>query len=129
MAEIALTEQQKAVVRRYVETWRRWRPGIRPFASLEDDMAKRYEVLVDGIAVANEADGPVIAADDRDNEFYAAIFGDDDGAMPDMTLEERDQARQFILHGEGAVPARKWRHHTPGMNRRLVNLHPSAVAR
>ena len=108
MAYITLTEQQKDVVRRYVAAWRRCQPGIRGFASLEDDMAKCCDVLVDGIAVDNRPGHPVISADAKDENFYAAIFGNDDDAMPDMTTDELEQARQYILHGEGAMPVRKW---------------------
>ena len=109
MAEVALNEAQRDVVRRYVETWRRWRPGIRGFADLEDHMEKRYEVLVDGIAVDNRPGCPVITADGKDNKFHAAIFGNDDDAVPDMTADELEQIRQYILRGEGAIPIRKWR--------------------
>jgi hypothetical protein len=128
MAEVALTEQQKDVVRRYVETWRRWRPGIRGFARIESDMDSCLGVLVDGIAVDNRPGGPVIAADDKDKEFYAAIFDGDDGAIPDMTPDDLEQARHYIIQGEGVVPVRKWRHYTAGTNRRVLNLHPSAAA-
>jgi len=108
MVEVTLTEQQKDVVRRYVTAWRRWQPGIRGFASLEDDMAKCYDVLVDGIVVDNQPGGPVISADAKDNNFYAAIFGNDDDAIPDMTADELEQARQYIVRGEGTMPVRKW---------------------
>ena len=109
MADISLSEEQKDVVRRYVAAWRRWRPGIRGFARLEDDLAKRYEVLVDGIAVDSRPGGPVITADAKDNNFYAAIFGNNDDAMPDMTADELEQARRYIIDGEGAIPIRRWR--------------------
>lgn len=109
MAEIALSEEQKGVVRRYVQTWRRWRPGIRAFAQLEDDLEKRYEVLVDGIAVDNRPGHPVIAADSKDSGFHAAIFADDDAALPDVTGDELSQVRRYILRGEGTMPVRKWR--------------------
>ncbi|MBV9965624.1 MAG: hypothetical protein JO008_08000, partial [Alphaproteobacteria bacterium] len=62
MAEVALSEEQKNVVRRYVQAWRRWRPGIRGFARLEDDLERRADILVDGIAVDDGSDGPVIRA-------------------------------------------------------------------
>ena len=88
--------------------WRRWQPGIRGFASLEDDMAKCCDVLVDGIAVDNRPGRPIISADAKDENFHAAIFGNDDDAMPDMTADELEQARQYILHGDGAMPVRKW---------------------
>jgi hypothetical protein len=108
MTEVTLTEQQKDVVRRYVTAWRRWQPGIRGFASLEDDMAKCYDVLVDGIVVDNRPGRPVISADAKDKNFYAAIFGTDDDAIPDMTADELEQARQYIVRGAGTMPVRKW---------------------
>ena len=108
MAYITLTEQQKDVIRRYVAAWRRCQPGIRGFASLEDDMAKCCDVLVDGIAVDNRPGRPVISADAKDENFHAAIFGNDDDAIPDMTAGELEQARQYIIRGDGAMPVRKW---------------------
>jgi len=125
MAEVSLTEQQKDVVRRYVAVWRRCQPGIRGFASLEDDMAKCYDVLVDGIAVDTRPGCPVIRADAKDENFHAAIFGNDDDAIPDMTADELEQARQYILRGEGVMPVRKWpmpRKSTP--TRSSVVTHP-----
>jgi hypothetical protein len=109
MAEMVLSEQQKGVVRRYVETWRRWRPGIRAFARLEEDLDKRYEILVDGIAVDDRPDGPVISADGKDHRFHAAIFGNDDTAVPEMTADELKQARRYIIEGRGNLPVRQWR--------------------
>jgi len=114
VAEVALSEEQKDVVRRYVTAWRRWRPGIRGFARLEDDLAKRYEILVDGIAVDSRPGRPVIKADAKDTNFCAAIFSNDDEAMPDMTADELEQVRRYIIHGEGTVPVRKWRERKPG---------------
>ena len=78
-------------------------------ARLEDDLAKRYDVLVDGIAVDSRPGSPVITADAKDRNFHAAIFGNDDDAMPDMTTDELEQARRYIIHGEGAIPIRRWR--------------------
>src|SRR5262249_32820179 len=101
MAEIPFTAEQKKVGRRDVHTCRRWRPGIRGFADLEEHMEKRHQMLVDGIAVDNRPGRPVIAADAKDKAFHAAIFGDDDSAMPDMTAEELEQVRCYIIHGEG----------------------------
>ena len=109
MAEVALNDEQQDVVRRYVAVWRRWRQGIRGFADLEDHMEQRHEVLVDGIAVDNRPGRPVIAGDAKDGKLHAAIFGNDDGAIPDMTADELAQARRYILHGQGGVPVRKWR--------------------
>jgi hypothetical protein len=109
VTEVVLSEEQKNVVRRYVQTWRRWRRGIRGFARLEEDLERRAEVLVDGIAVDDRVDGPVIRGDVKDSSFHAAIFGDDDRAVPDMTSEELAQARRYIIEGKGEIPVRKWR--------------------
>ena len=108
MAEVALNDEQQDVVRRYVAVWRRWRQGIRGFADLEDHMAQRHAVLVDGITVDNRPGRPVISADAKDKNFYAAIFGTDDDAIPDMTADELEQARQYIVRGAGTMPVRKW---------------------
>jgi len=81
MHQIALTDSQKNVVRRYVEVWRRWRPGIRGFAELERDLENGSEILVDGIRVDNRPGLPVIAADARDQRFHTAMFDDDDDAL------------------------------------------------
>jgi hypothetical protein len=59
MHQIELTESQKGVVRRYVQVWRRWRPGIRSFAELERDIESGSKVLVDGITVDDRAELPV----------------------------------------------------------------------
>jgi len=109
VAEVLLNDEQQDLVRRYVAVWRRWRQGIRGFANLEDHMTKRYEVLVDGIAVDNRPGHPVIGGDAKDGAFHAAIFGNDDGAIPDMTADELKQARRYILHGQGGMPVRRWR--------------------
>lgn len=93
----------------YVEMWRRWRPGIRSFAELERDIEKGSKVLVDGITVDDRAELPVIVADAGDHKFYAAIFDDDDDAVDDMTSEELDQLRRYVLFGNGIVLVRKWR--------------------
>jgi hypothetical protein len=121
MAEVILTEQEKDVVRRYVAAWRRCQPGIRGLVSLEDDMAKCYDVLVDGIAVDNRPGRPVISADAKDENFYAAIFGNDGDAISDMTADELEQARHFIIRGDGVMPVRKW--HMPRKSTRT----PSSV--
>ena len=99
---------RKDVVRRYVAAWRRCQPGIRGFASLEDDMAKCYDVRVDGIAVDNVPGHPVIIADAKDENFYAAIFGNDDDAIHDLSAADLEQARKYIICGEGVMPVRKW---------------------
>jgi hypothetical protein len=109
MLQTALTDSQKNVVRRYVEVWRRWRSGIRGFADLERDLENGSETLVDGIRVDNRPGFAVIAADARDQRFRAAMFEDDDAGVEDMTTEELEQLRRYILDGTGVVPVRKWR--------------------
>jgi hypothetical protein len=129
MAEMALNESQKNVVRRYVETWRRWRPGIRGFRTLETDMENRLEVIVYGIAVDDMPGRQVIAADTKDDEFHAAIFRGDDDAVPDMTAQQVQPARRYILSSEGAMPARTWRLPTPGIDAGVVALRRTATQR
>ena len=46
----------------------------------------------------------VIIADVKDPKFFAAMFENDDSAVPDMTPDELKQARRYVLHGEGTVP-------------------------
>jgi hypothetical protein len=123
--QTSLTESQKGVVRRYVEAWRRWRPGIRGFAELEMDLENGSKVLADGITVDDRSELPVIAADARDHRFYAAIFDDDDDAIDDITSEELDQLRQYIVFGNGAMPIRKWRRPKPKIE--AIVLTPSAA--
>jgi hypothetical protein len=129
VAEIALNESQKNVVRRYVQTWRRLRPGVRSFAELESDMESHYEVVVDGITVDNRPGRPVIAADAKDDKFFDAIFRDDDDAVFDMGTEELEQARLYILHGEGTIPVHKWRHPGPGASAAVITLCSSSGQR
>jgi hypothetical protein len=116
MHQVALTDSQKNVVRRYVEVWRRWRPGIRAFAEVERDMENGAKVLVDGITIDDRPERPVIAADARDHRFYTAIFDDDDDAIDDVTSEELDQLRRYILYGSGLMPVRKWRRAKPNID-------------
>jgi hypothetical protein len=104
MGKVWLTEKQKRVVRRYATTDQLWRKRDRSFASLEFDMAG-YEVLADGIAVDRKARHG-ITADAGDPEYYAAIFGNDDAAVPDLTAEELQQLRQYIIRRKGGVPFR-----------------------
>jgi hypothetical protein len=125
--KMALSQSQKDVVRRYVEVWRRWRPGIRGFAALEQEMENGSRVLVDGITVDDRSELPVIAADAADQRFHAAIFDDDDDAVDDMTGEELDQLRRYILFGEGVVPVRKWRRPKPKINAAVAKGVPSGA--
>ena len=119
MHQTSLTQSQKGVVRRYVEVWRRWRPGIRCFAELERDMENGSKVLVDGITVDDRSELPVISADAMDQRFYAAIFDDDD-AIDDTTSEELDQLRRYILFCKGVMPVRKWRLSKPKIEAAVV---------
>lgn len=128
MHQIALTDSQKNVVRRYVEVWRRWRPGIRGFAELERDLENGSEMLVDGIRVDNRPGFPAIAADARDQRFHAAMFNDDDDALDDMTGEELEQVRRYILNGSGIVPVRKWRRPKPIAANVVTRVPPAAQA-
>ena len=123
--QTSLTESRKGVVRRYVEAWRRWRPGIRGFAELEMDMENGSKVLADGITVDDRSELPVIVADARDHRFYAAIFDYDDDAIDDITSEELDQLRQYIVFGNGVIPIRKWRRPKPKIE--AIVLTPSAA--
>ncbi|MBV9965970.1 MAG: hypothetical protein JO008_09765, partial [Alphaproteobacteria bacterium] len=47
--------------------------------------------------------------DNKDNSFHAAIFGNDDRAISDMTPDELRQVRRYIIEGRGEMPVRKWR--------------------
>jgi hypothetical protein len=57
-------------------------------------MAAGYEVLADGIAVDRKARHG-ITADAGDPEYYAAVFGNDDRAVPDLTAQELRQLREY----------------------------------
>ena len=105
MHQVRLSEEQKRVVRRYTTTWQLWRTGDRSFASLEYDMAAGCEVLADGIAVDPTACQP-ITGDSGDREYHAAIFLNDDRAVPDLTSRELRQLRQYIIRRKGGVPIR-----------------------
>ena len=110
MSYVELTDEQKKLVWRYVETWRRWRQlpdGYRSFADLEDDLAQGSGMMLCGLLLEPGA-SHVISADVKDPKFFAAIFRDDDSAVPEMTAEELNQARQYIIKGEGTAPIRWW---------------------
>ena len=108
MDQRELTEERKDVVRRYLEVWRHFRrlPDRQSgFVDLEDDMNKGAGMLLCGLLVESSAT-MVIAADVKDPKFYTAIFGNEDGAAPDLTTEELHQARTYIIQGEGTAPSR-----------------------
>jgi hypothetical protein len=105
-----LTEEQKKLVGRYVELWRRFRQesnGDRCFAKLEDDLAEGSGMFLCGLLVQAEA-STVITADVQDPNFHTAIFGNDDSAVTDMTPDELQEARRYIVQGEGEAPVRWW---------------------
>jgi len=121
-----LTEEQKKLVWRYVTTWRRFRrlpDGYRSFAKLEDDLAQGSGMFLCGLLVEAHS-GTVITADVKDPEFHAVIFGNDDNAVSDMTTEELQQARGYIIHGEGAVPIRGHHSHRMSGSVALCPLEP-----
>jgi hypothetical protein len=111
MDQAVLLEEQKCIIRRYLEVWRRFRrlPDRQSgFVGLEDDMNKGAGMLLCGLLVEARA-ASVITADVKDPKFYTAIFGNDDSAAPDMTAEELHQARRYIIQGEGTAPVRgRW---------------------
>jgi hypothetical protein len=111
MDQAVLLEEQKCIIRRYLEVWRRFRrlPDRQSgFVGLEDDVNKGAGMLLCGLLVEARA-ASVITADVKDPKFYTAIFGNDDSAAPDMTAEELHQARRYIIQGEGTAPVRgRW---------------------
>src|SRR5689334_17465669 len=95
MDQAELNEEQKSVVRRYLEVGQRFRrlPDRQSgFVGLEDDMNKASGMLLCGLLVEASAT-MVITADVKDPRFYAAIFANDGNAAPDLTTEELHQAR------------------------------------
>ena len=109
MDQAVFLEEQKCIIRRYLKVWRRFRrlpDRQNAFVELEDDMNKGSGMLLCGLLVEAQA-SRVITADVKDSRFYAAIFGNDDRATPDMTAEELHQARQYIVYGKGSSPVRQ----------------------
>ena len=110
MDQNELTGEQKNLVWRYVEVWRRFRQlsdGYRSFAELQDDLAQGSGMFLCGLLVKAHSSG-VISADVKDPEFHNAIFGNDESSMSDMTLQELQQARRYIIQGEGEAPVCWW---------------------
>jgi hypothetical protein len=108
MDQAVLLEEQKCMIRRYVEVWRHFRrlPDRQSgFVDLEDDMNKGAGMLLCGLLVETSATR-VITADVKDPKFYTAIFENDDSAAPDLTTEELHRARRYIIQGEGTAPPR-----------------------
>jgi hypothetical protein len=104
-----MDEEHKRMVRRYALAWKTCRNADRSgFADLEQDMAQGYGMLLCGILLEPQA-SPVVTADAKDPDFFAAIFGNDGSAAPDMTPDELQQARRYVIHGEGTAPVSKRR--------------------
>ena len=80
--------------------------GYRSFAGLDDDMAQGFGMLLCGILVEPQS-STLVTADVKDPKFFAAIFGNDNDAVPDMTPDELEQAREYVIRGVGTVPVRK----------------------
>ena len=96
-----LTHEQRDLVWRYVQVWRRFRrlaDGYRSFASLEDDLAQGSGMFLCGLLVQTDASS-VITADVKDPKFHTAIFDNDDHALADMTPQELQEARRYIIRG------------------------------
>src|SRR5205814_8362380 len=98
---VSLVHGDLVLVWRYVEVWRRFRQlsdGYRSFAELQDDLAQGSGMFLCGLLVEAHSSG-VISADVKDPEFHNAIFGNDESSMSDMTLQELQQARRYIIQG------------------------------
>ena len=110
MDQNELTGEQKNLVWRYVEVWRRFRQlsdGYRSFAELQDDLAQGSGMFLCGLLVEAHSSG-VISADVKDPEFHNAIFGNNDSSVSDMSGQELQQARRYIIQGKGEAPVRWW---------------------
>ena len=95
-----LKQDEKDLVWRYVHCaalWRRKRH--RTFAGLESDLRAGYEVVVDGIAVGEQSGEPIILSDAKDPEFFAAIFKNDNSAIPEVRALDLERLRGYIISG------------------------------
>jgi hypothetical protein len=100
-----LTQEQKNIVWRYAHCAALWRRDRgRNFASLEYDLATGYEIVADGLLIDAKPDFPVILGDAKDPEFFAAIFKNNDAAIPNMRATDLERLRHFIIDGEGELP-------------------------
>jgi len=111
MSRNGLTEEQKALICRYVEVWRRFRGlpdgSSRNFEKLQDDLAQGSGMFLCGLLVQAQS-RTLITADVKDPKFHAAIFGNDDSAVSDITPDELQHARRYIIDGEGSARVRWW---------------------
>lgn len=100
-----LTQEQKNTVQRYADCAALWgRNRDRNFTSLEYDLAAGYEIVADGLLIDARPEYPVILGDGNDPEFFAAIFKDDNTAIPNMRAIDLEQLRRFVVDGEGELP-------------------------
>ena len=100
-----LKNDQKDLVWRYAHCAGLWRRKQgRNFASLESDMRAGYAIVADGIAIEARQGHPVILTDAKDPAFFAAIFKNDNGAIPEMRALDLERLRGFIIGGEGELP-------------------------
>ena len=95
-----LKQDEKDLVWRYAHCAGLWRrKQHRTFASLESD-----EVVADGITVGEQAGEPIILSDAKDPEFFAAIFKNDNSAIPEVRALDLERLRGYIISGEGELP-------------------------
>ena len=105
MQSAELKQGQKEMVWRYAHCASLWRRKQgRNFASLESDMRAGYEIVADEIAVGEQEGCPIILSDAKDPAFYAAIFNDNNTAVPEMRALDLERLRRFIIAGEGELP-------------------------
>jgi hypothetical protein len=96
------------VLWRYVQVKAGYRQVHRDVRSLQpDDLEhhiRRGCPAFDGIIVNADASRPLLA-DEWDPDFLHAIVYED-GAVPELDQVELEQARRFVLYGEGAPPSK-----------------------
>jgi hypothetical protein len=68
------------------------------------DITAGYEIVADGLLIDGRPDYPVILGDAKDPELFAAIFKNDDAAIPNMRATDLERLRHFIVDGEGELP-------------------------
>jgi len=67
-------------------------------------MTAGYEIVADGIAIDGRPGYPVVIGDANDPEFFAAIFRNDNSAIPEMRTVDLEQLRRRVIEGEGELP-------------------------
>ncbi|MBV8774266.1 MAG: hypothetical protein JO166_18310 [Deltaproteobacteria bacterium] len=100
-----LDENQKNMVWRYAHCAGIWRRKYaRNFANLASELAAGRGIVADGIAVDASSCHPVVLGDAKDPEFFAAIFKNDNGAVPEMRSLDLERLRRYVINGEGELP-------------------------